>query len=80
MRDKLDFDVLVSPEEAVKISAYHRGINDLSVAMSIAEAYNKMSLFSKSEPLFYTGGMLAAVWNGGRIQWIREERAKRKSL
>lgn len=68
---------LVSPKAAVELSE-HRGTDDLYIASEIydtardyfSEEYNSYKYIMLSS--------LAAVWNAGRIQGIKEERLKRR--
>jgi hypothetical protein len=68
--DKLEFKSLVTAQEAVRVSKY-RGLKDIYIANEIAEEYKTSG--DVMELIFLFG----TIWNAGRIQGIREERAKR---
>lgn len=71
--DKLEFKSLVTAQEAVKVSK-HRGLKDIYIATEIAEEYKTSG--DVMELIFLYG----TIWNAGRIQGIREERAKRANI
>ena len=71
---------LVKPAEVIKISMWHRTSADSRIALEIAEAFDKEYIgFLKESSRFYRMCLFTAIWNGGRIQGIREERQRRKS-
>lgn len=72
MKDKLAYDNLVSPQEAVRLAEY-RSIKDIYIAVDIAKEYKDKGIVQELTWLFGT------IWNAGRIQGIREERARRSS-
>ncbi|SFI98486.1 hypothetical protein SAMN02910435_01124 [Ruminococcaceae bacterium D5] len=67
----------ITPEEAVKL-ARHKTIGDMATAISIAKA-------SGLQPSMFRGDVCVSmaaitnVWLAGRVQGIREERAKRRA-
>lgn len=79
-------DNLITPEEAVALARYCC-LDDAIFAVSVADEYahsNKSMAGERERALFevvkpcYIGYALSAVFNAGRIQGIREERARRK--
>lgn len=68
--DKLAYKSLVTPKEAVRLSEY-RSIKDIYIAVEIAKEYKATGIVQDLTWVFGT------IWNAGRIQGIREERAKR---
>lgn len=70
--DKLDYESLVTPEEAFVLSDY-RTIKDVYIVNEIAEACKRTD-----EEKHYRTFLLAVIWNAGRVQGIREERQKKK--
>lgn len=73
MYDRFAYISLVTPAEAVKLTGY-RTIKDSKIAVEVAEEYGRTGDLKES-----FAGLLGAVWNAGRIQGIREERARRSS-
>lgn len=73
MYDRYAFESLVTPAEAVKLTG-HRTLKDTRIAVAVAEEYRRTGDIKGS-----IAGLLGAVWNAGRIQGIREERAKKSS-
>lgn len=71
MIDKLAFESLVTPAEAVKL-AMHRTYKDVCIASEVMTEYNR--LFGADS----TAWLMGVIWNAGRMQGIREERAKRR--
>lgn len=74
MYDRYAFESLVTPAEAVKLTV-HRTLKDTRIAVAVAEEYRRTGDIKGS-----IAGLLGAVWNAGRIQGIREERAKRANI
>lgn len=79
--DKLKFNNLVSPEEAVTLSKF-RTIQDIKICDKIIEELYKVQHNGckppiKDEAYFELGQLFAIMWNAGRIQGVREEREKR---
>lgn len=74
MYDRYAFESLVTPAEAVKLTG-HRTLKDTRIAVAVAEEYRRTGDIKGS-----IAGLLGAVWNAGRIQGIREERAKRANI
>lgn len=60
MISKKGIPAYITPEEAAKISRKAQTIDDIDTALSIKQAYMQ----------------LAAVYEGGRMQGVREERAE----
>ena len=71
MIDKLAFESLVTPAEAVKLAMF-RTYKDVCIASEVATEYNRL-LDADS-----TAWLMGVIWNAGRMQGIREERAKRR--
>lgn len=71
MIDKLTFESLVTPAEAVKLAMF-RTYKDVCIASEVMTEYNR--LFGADSTVWSMG----VVWNAGRMQGIREERAKRR--
>lgn len=62
---------MITPQEAVKFAG-ERTIDDMYIAVKIANE------FRDTQPTRWNNmKILAAVWNAGRVQGIREERRKR---
>lgn len=71
--DKLAYKSLVTPKEAVRLSEY-RSIKDIYIAVEIAKEYKATGIVQELTWVFGT------IWNAGRMQGIREERAKRANI
>lgn len=71
MIDKLTFESLVTPAEAVKLAMF-RTYKDVRIASEVMTEYNRL-LGADS-----TVWAMGVIWNAGRMQGIREERAKRR--
>ena len=74
MIDKLAYKSLVTPEEAIRLSDY-RTIKDIEIAKEIESVYQKSRVNFKYE-LWEQVRLLGIIWNAGRMQGVREERAK----
>lgn len=77
MIDKLKVTPLVSPAEAVRLAKL-RTIEDIYIALDIAKAVDKSPMVICEPAEWRYLFSIATVWNAGRIQGIREERARRK--
>lgn len=71
MVDKLAFESLVTPAEAVELAMF-RTYKDVRIASEVATEHNRLLDVDS------TAWVMGAIWNAGRIQGIREERAKRR--
>lgn len=72
----IDYHVTVTPEEADRLS------HDLTTAPldALLEMFNYCSKsWDGNEKQWTFMCTLAAVWNAGRVQGIREERARRRA-
>lgn len=74
MVGKRQFPELITPEDAITLCHFNT-LDDLSRAHDLGEAWK--TLYS-DDPKFDTVCKLAMIYTAGRIQGIREERAKRK--
>lgn len=74
MIDKLDYELLITPQEAVRLTA-HRPVEDMYTCEKIQAA--AMALHQGRNPRDTSYWVLCSIWNGGRIQGIREERRKK---
>ena len=74
--DKLKVVSYVTPIEAAKINAEYRPTCDMEIAKDIYdEAWKHCKSTSETWNFLQ---VLAAIWNGGRMQGIREERHKKR--
>lgn len=73
MYDRYAYESLVTPAEAVLLSQF-RTLKDIYIAEAISKEFERTGDIKGS-----FGGLLGTVWNAGRIQGIREERAKKSS-
>ena len=74
MIDKLDYELLITPQEAVKLSQY-RPVKDIGICIDI-ETILREQKGEMDKDLFHSL-LTATIWNGGRVQGIREERRKK---
>ena len=76
MISKKGIPAYITPEEAAQISRKAQTIDDIDTALSIKQAYMQLAAAENSALTdFDELKALAAVYQGGRIQGIREERA-----
>ena len=71
---------LVTPQEALEMAENFRSVDDITTVMEIVDYFYETKYFEKRErssDRFVQLAFLAAVWNAGRVQGIREERVKR---
>ena len=79
MISKKGIPAYITPEEAAQISRKAQTIDDIDTALSIKQAYMQLAAAENSALTdFDELKALAAVYQGGRIQGIREERAAKK--
>lgn len=76
--DKLAVTSLVTPKEAIKL-VNTRTIEDMYITEKIEEAFENREL-KTNDPIWEKFRLLAAIWNAGRVQGIREERRKRNRI
>lgn len=73
---------LTDPAQAVKITLFCHNffISDTYTCRQIIDAYNAEIPANErqKDPFFYTAGLYATLYNAGRIQGKREERARRR--
>ena len=73
---------LTDPAQAVKITRcyHHFFIRDTTTCRQIVDAYNAEIPAEDrlAGPHFYRAGLYATLYNAGRIQGKREERARRR--
>jgi len=69
----------IEPQEAAKL-ADHLFTSDITEARAMAMAYFKKNPFDMKNPDYSAAKCFAAVFNAGRIDGIRSERAKRKAV
>lgn len=78
-----EYHELTNPTEAVKIThRYHPFfIADATTCRQIVDAYNAEIPAEDrlADPIFYRVGLYVALYNAGRIQGKREERARRRT-
>lgn len=79
MISKKDTPVYITPEEAAQISKKAQTVTDIDRALSIKQAFLQI-IAAENGALtdFDELRALAAVYEGGRMQGEREERARRK--
>lgn len=73
---KKRFKSLVSAEEAIEL-VKHRDVSDIDIVLDVVKAHKEKESLSKipdKTGLF----LMMDIWNAGRIQGMREVRAKRK--
>lgn len=70
---------MVTPEEAIKLFKF-RSYLDTCTAMEIYRAFIEAGEWGRYDRTYQMNlyVLLATAWNAGRVQGIREERAKRK--
>ena len=74
--EKLNYGLLISPEEAVTLSR-ERTISDIRIAEAIEKIH--IAEYSNDDDVRWVYlTLLSTIWNAGRVQGIREERQKRK--
>lgn len=79
MISKKDIPAYITPEEAAQISKKAQTIGDIDTALNIQKAYLQLIAAEKDTLTdFDKLKALAAIYGGGRIQGIREERAARR--
>lgn len=77
MIQKQKAEIMITAEEVVEIFRRAGTVESLQRARDIEQAYTKLNNIENEPDLtWYKYGLLAAVYDGGRIQGIREERAK----
>lgn len=76
MKQKNPPPIMITAEEAAAISRYSTK-TDLDLCMEIYRQYLKEQLIP-TDSLFFTMCVFACMFNAGRMQEIREERAKAK--
>ena len=72
---------LVTAEEAVAISNKAGTVEECFIAVEIAEEWWRQMppiMRESHDVLFIRSTLYATLWTAGRLQGIREERAKRK--
>ena len=81
MIEKKHTKELITPEEIVSITGRAGTIDSINRARDIEQAFlelNKGSDCSGNKWTYYC--LLSAIYDGGRIQGIREERARKRGL
>lgn len=77
-KDKTTAEMLVTPKEALKLADF-RTTRDFEIVESISEYYKNNN--TKTDDFHWNYmRLLSAIWNAGRVQGIREERLKHKSV
>ena len=79
MFGKNAIQLLISPKETAELSI-KAGImiSSINIARDIEKAYLELETCNDCKWLHY--GVLAAIFESGRIQGIREERARKRGL
>lgn len=75
MQGKRTPPTLIDPEEIVELCLSYATIDTGNVAAELVEHYNRKSPYTGR---YRTFCLLATLYEAGRIQGMREERAKRK--
>lgn len=70
---------LITPDEAIKLGKCIT-LYDIYIANDIANEYMKEMRRSPTKLVAVDLYTFSYVWNAGRIQGVREERAKRKKI
>ena len=71
-------EIMIEVEEIVRLSELTTVIS-IDLARAIEKAYKRFyDPKAEKDKLWYHYCLLAAIFDGGRIQGIREERARRK--
>lgn len=79
MVGKQDTVILIDPEEVAELSRRAGTLESMYIAVDVIASYLKCSASSVGSALSWEQlCALAAVYDAGRIQGIREERAKRQ--
>lgn len=74
MVNQMAFESLVTPAEAVKLARF-RSCKDACLALAVTAEYHRTVCAEGNTAL-----LMGVVWNAGRVQGIREERARRKHI
>lgn len=70
MKDELDYELLITPQEAIKLAMY-RPIKDIFICNEIKNHLQKSK--TKLSHIDFETVLMVTIWNGGRLQGIREE-------
>ena len=74
MDDRLDYKILITPQEAI-ILVERRPVEDVYICTEIEREFDKRN--GQLESALRHALLMTAIWNGGRIQGIREERRRK---
>lgn len=78
MKQAKDIPIMITADEAVPLSKFST-IKDMDFCWELYQAYLDTETFS-GDPMFNTMCVFALMYNTGRIQGIREERAKKRDV
>lgn len=79
MIEKTDTRLLISPDEVVKICDRAGTIDSIDIAKDIEDAFLELnSTKSESDKKWLYYKLLATIYDGGRMQGIREMRNRQK--
>lgn len=70
--------LLISPEEIVEICDKAGTIDSIDIARAVEKAYLALNSVTSDKDCWLYYCLIATIYDAGRIQGIREERAHRK--
>jgi len=72
-------NLLITPQEAVKLAEKNGTITELYLVNEIMEEYRATAKNQSTDPFFNQLQLAGVLFSAGRVQGVREERAKRKN-
>lgn len=77
--NRKDYGELITAEEIVKLSLDFGTSETFAICDKIIQEYERKAPTSRrNDRYFYMHGLFSALYDGGKIQGIREERARAK--